>query len=186
MEIMEDPVMDHCAHNFERAAVTDWLNGGHSYCPISRKPLSLTDLVPNHALAERLERWKFQKEQMGSIELSVNHHSGGERCCSETVDSESDAMVDVNIAGDVETGKWKRRGFAKSKRKRIVHYESIPVDLMLLPQERLALQVARSKEMEQDQRLWRTRCFGIAIIGVVATLSIALVVIGVAQILNEQ
>jgi U-box domain len=185
MEIMEDPVMDHCAHNFERAAVTDWLNGGHSYCPISRKPLSLTDLVPNHALAERLERWKFQKEQMDSIELSANHHSSGESCCSETVVSESDVMVDVNVTDDVETGKWKRKSFAKSKRKRVVHYEPIPVDLMLLPQERLALQVARSKEIEQDQRLWRTRCFRIAIISVVATLSIVLVVTGVARILNE-
>ena len=91
MEVMEDPVMDQCAHTFERKAVTEWLNSGHSCCPISRKPLTVADLVPNHTLAERIERWKWQKEQ-GDIDWSESDCDNMEGC-SETVGTDADGII---------------------------------------------------------------------------------------------
>lgn len=80
MEIMEDPVMDQCGHTFERNAILHWIqqsqnnNNNHnettaasttvavvssSCCPISHKPLHVSDLQYNYTLAERIEKWKF-------------------------------------------------------------------------------------------------------------------------------
>jgi len=62
--LMEDPVMDRCAHTYERASIEAWLRG-HECCPISRKPLVADDLVPNHALSERIEKWIWLRETDG-------------------------------------------------------------------------------------------------------------------------
>lgn len=48
-EIMMDPVMDPDGHSYERAAILQWLYQD-SRSPITRKPLSRRDLVPNRAL----------------------------------------------------------------------------------------------------------------------------------------
>lgn len=57
MHLMEDPVLDGCGHCFDREAITSWLNY-HSMCPISRKPLTTDDLIPETALQERIQHWK--------------------------------------------------------------------------------------------------------------------------------
>jgi hypothetical protein len=75
LEIMDDPVMDLCAHNFERREIEQWLTSSssdnchscHSYCPISRKPLTVQDLVRNDALAERIEKWKWQQQEQSHL-----------------------------------------------------------------------------------------------------------------------
>lgn len=56
MEVMTDPVMSRNGHNFERAAITDWLKT-NSHCPQTRDPMSAGDLSPNRALKEEIEEW---------------------------------------------------------------------------------------------------------------------------------
>lgn len=181
MEVMEDPVMDKCAHNFERTAVMEWLRAGHSCCPISRKPLAAADLLPNHTLAERIERWKWQKEQ-GDIDWSEEGDNCAE-CCSETVGTDADGSVQHD-EGDVEIGSRKQKRFGK-KKKRLVHYESVPAEFMLLPQERHVLQMVRSKAEAEDLKLWKKRCCMAMVTSIVATVSFILIAIGVARIMND-
>ena len=54
-------MQDTCGHNFEHSAIVAWMQQNRC-CPISRKPLSTGDLRPNHALAEQMERWKWQRD----------------------------------------------------------------------------------------------------------------------------
>ena len=46
---MTDPVQDNTGHSYERAAIYQWLEN-HNTSPITRLPLSRSDLVPNRAL----------------------------------------------------------------------------------------------------------------------------------------
>eukprot|EP00668_Euglena_longa_P007603 GGOE01009118.1.p1 GENE.GGOE01009118.1~~GGOE01009118.1.p1 ORF type:complete len:480 (-),score=79.72 GGOE01009118.1:964-2370(-) len=55
-EIMVDPVMDRHGHNFERAAILDWLCR-NAECPMSRCPIHAADLFPNLALKEDIANW---------------------------------------------------------------------------------------------------------------------------------
>lgn len=172
MEVMDDPVMDQCAHNFERKAILEWLSSGHSCCPISRKPLTPTDLVPNHTLAERIERWMWQKEQ---FEIDWEN----EECL--IIVTEVDEIVNE---GDVETGHQKSKNFSK-KQKRRAHYESVPADFMLLPQERHVLQMVRSKAEEADRKVRRNKCWTTVTQSIVVTISLVLLGIGLARIVNK-
>ena len=60
LQPMVDPLMDRRGMNFERAAITEWLNRGNHTCPLTREPLSYSKLIPNAALRMRIERWKQQ------------------------------------------------------------------------------------------------------------------------------
>ena len=54
-EVMNDPVIDPEGHTFERSAITTWLSKSKT-SPITRKPLQVSQLVPNRALREAIER----------------------------------------------------------------------------------------------------------------------------------
>jgi U-box domain len=78
---MEDPVMDSCGHTYERRAILGYLkqwtrraqqqqqqqqqqpnDNNACRCPFSQKPLTVRDLIPNHALGERIDKWRWQQE----------------------------------------------------------------------------------------------------------------------------
>jgi U-box domain len=74
---MEDPVMDSCGHTYERRAILGYLKqcsrraqqqqqpnnkSNACRCPFSQKPLTVRDLIPNHALGERIDKWRWQQE----------------------------------------------------------------------------------------------------------------------------
>jgi U-box domain len=156
MEVMEDPVMDHCAHNFERRAICDWLQGGQQCCPISRKPLLSAELIPNHRLAERIERWKWQCES-GLVDWEASAPE------SRSVDSDEAREVE-----DLERGDRRARKAKRSIRKQrqlpnassVERYESLPkVDLMLLPQERVLLDKVRLQTEREQLTLRRSVCY---------------------------
>jgi hypothetical protein len=179
MEVMGDPVMDKCAHNFERKAILEWLNTGHSCCPISRKPLTQADLVPNHTLAERVERWMWQKEQ---CEIDWENED-----CSETVATDTDGIQDE----DVEIGHHKPKKFGHhkpkkfgSKQKRRAHYETVPADFILLPQERHVLQMVRSRNEEADRKVRRGECCATVTRIIAVAVSLVLLGIGVARMIR--
>jgi U-box domain len=73
--LMEDPVMDSCGHTYERRAILGYLkqctrrgqqqpnnNNNICRCPFSQKPLTVHDLIPNHALGERIDKWRWRQE----------------------------------------------------------------------------------------------------------------------------
>lgn len=63
LEIMDDPLMDRDGLNYERKAIVEWLNRGHTTCPLTRKPLSYRMLAPNAQLKLRIDHWRRQHNQ---------------------------------------------------------------------------------------------------------------------------
>jgi U-box domain len=65
--LMEDPVMDSCGHTYERRAILAYMKqcrqrDSDCRCPYSQKPLTVHDLIPNHKLGERIDKWRWQHE----------------------------------------------------------------------------------------------------------------------------
>ena len=58
LEIFNDPLMDRRGINFERTAIVEWLNRGHTTCPLTREPMGYRSLIPNANLRTRVEHWK--------------------------------------------------------------------------------------------------------------------------------
>jgi hypothetical protein len=56
--IMSDPVVSKDGKNYDRKAILKWLAGGHGNCPLTRQPLHLSSLVPNHKLRRSIQEWK--------------------------------------------------------------------------------------------------------------------------------
>lgn len=50
--------MSKYGNSFERSEILEWLKAGHGVCPLSRRPLSLQDLVTNHGLRMRIAEWR--------------------------------------------------------------------------------------------------------------------------------
>ena len=77
LQIMRDPVMTKYGHNFERSAILEWLHRGHTRCPITRKKLNLSKLVPNAALRLKIRKWQDRTDEKIYIclesELLVRH-----------------------------------------------------------------------------------------------------------------
>lgn len=149
--------MDHCAHNFERRAICDWLGQGQQCCPISRKPLLSADLIPNHRLAERIERWKWQCES-GTVDWEASASE------SRSINSDEIEGDDVDIErGDSRRTRSSKRSIRKPRQLPIAssveRYESLPkMDLMLLPQERMVLDKVRLQNETEQLTLRRNVC----------------------------
>lgn len=89
--------MDSCGHTFERSSILSFLSR-RPYCPISRKPLSFADLIPNDALSERMDKWKWQQEYYNN-----NREGGGQILLREFVDVELQAPPSSSRANQVES-----------------------------------------------------------------------------------
>eukprot|EP00977_Amphora_coffeiformis_P017441 scaffold5684_cov169-Amphora_coffeaeformis.AAC.16 len=137
---MEDPVTDHCAHNFERKAIETWIARGNTCCPISRKALSLVDLAPNHVLAERIEKWQWEKQHHEDIVLALKATKTEEEDDETSLDGTDSKFIMKGDRGDIEVGGHALSGTSAFKK----HYDEVPTDMMLLPQEKAAL-----------ERIWR-------------------------------
>src|SRR3989338_4361127 len=69
-EVMNDPFIDPEGHTFERSAITTWLSKSKT-SPITRKPLQISQLVPNRALREAIERVSSPSESSHLPTFSV-------------------------------------------------------------------------------------------------------------------
>ena len=56
-------------HNYERDAIIEWLEK-HSTCPLSRRELSISKLVTNCALKEKIFAWCEAYDMMHLLEQS--------------------------------------------------------------------------------------------------------------------
>jgi U-box domain len=224
---MEDPVMDRCAHTFERRAIVEWIATCRC-CPISRKPLSLEELVPNHILSERMDKWKWQREFHNDLEQQQQQQRlpGGEvgdettsTTMSEDDDDDDDEYEydshdmdvdnDGNDDGDNGGGHHRRRrrrrgGLARkhlksggrfSKQRRPYELAKqpfstsdpflVPVELMLLPQEREALEAMyiRAEQMRRAQQ--RSRCLRTTLVSGIAVVILLFLSVGAAKLYSS-
>jgi hypothetical protein len=58
LQVMVSPLMTRTGINFERAAIIGWLEQGSGRCPLTRKPLTNSDLITNRRLKARIGMWR--------------------------------------------------------------------------------------------------------------------------------
>jgi hypothetical protein len=157
LEVFEEPVNDICGHSYERDAILSWLEI-HEICPISRKPLSRDDVLPNHALKSRIQQWKSEHE-----------HSEG----ADDVEFGAAVVATANRTACCDSN----MEMASVSKDRNETYS--PVELMLLPQERTVLRIIHLRAVDR-QRLRQKRKFLCALGGFFT----AALVIGMAMFLR--
>lgn len=59
LDVMQRPLYSKHGHSFERKAILEWL-ATEDTCPITRRPLSPSLLIPNNQLARQISNWKRQ------------------------------------------------------------------------------------------------------------------------------
>ncbi len=60
LEIMKHPVMTRYGHCFDRSALLTWMrlsDDAQCECPLTRKPLRISDIVNHHSLGFRINAW---------------------------------------------------------------------------------------------------------------------------------
>lgn len=60
LQVMVQPLTTREGLRFERLAILSWLETGSCKCPLTRKVMSLGDLIPDRALEIRIQRWKAE------------------------------------------------------------------------------------------------------------------------------
>ena len=200
-QLMEDPVMDLCAHNFERAAITEWLSSKatHECCPISRKPLTADDLVPNHTLAERIDKWQWHQENDGIMFLEETKLSE-----SYSDDDDEDDSIDIESAkagiirkdgtlplvqtdSDIElvVGRDKRQSRTGGGNNKNIKYGPVPAEFMLLPQERRVLQIVRMRAQEHREKRRRSAQCN-TFMGVIAVVCLVFLLLTIRKVMTAE
>ena len=57
-EVMKEPVTAADGHNYERAAILQWLQTGHTISPVENQPLSHPGLTSNTSLRKAIQAWQ--------------------------------------------------------------------------------------------------------------------------------
>jgi hypothetical protein len=60
LELMHYPMLSRHGHTYERYAILEWIAGGNGSCPITRIPLSYSDLITHRSLSYRIKIWCLQ------------------------------------------------------------------------------------------------------------------------------
>lgn len=61
-DIMDHPMMTKTGVHYERSAIVALLQNGIDTCPVTHKPLSISGLVTDFALKERIDFWLWENE----------------------------------------------------------------------------------------------------------------------------
>jgi U-box domain len=76
LEIMSDPVMNRAGQTYERAAIVEWLKQDIATCPMTRRPIMISDFVANHRLRKQIQNWIQEQGDMqkdGIVEPGSDH-----------------------------------------------------------------------------------------------------------------
>lgn len=57
-EVMEEPVLAADGYSYERSAILQWLQLGHTTSPMTNQPLEHPGLTSNRALRAAIQQWK--------------------------------------------------------------------------------------------------------------------------------
>ena len=60
-KIMQDPMLSKHGHNYERLSILQWIAMRGGICPLSYKPLDLSQLTPNIALQRDIQMWEEEQ-----------------------------------------------------------------------------------------------------------------------------
>lgn len=74
-ELFRDPVQDMFGHTYERSAILHWL-GAHGTCPMTRKPMKPSDLIPNILMRTKIRLWARDNNREEMIVKCGNKESG--------------------------------------------------------------------------------------------------------------
>ena len=79
LEIMLCPVVNRQGINYEKSAIISWLSQPNATCPLTRKPLALSDFIPNVRLQQKIHDWRQAQgedltETAASTEASDDDH----------------------------------------------------------------------------------------------------------------
>jgi len=90
LQVFENPLVNMYGMNYERSAIVEWLDRGNQVCPLTRRPLSLSGLIHNHALKTRIMIWKAEQDEqrvsasaIASVEAEGKDHNSEQFCASE-------------------------------------------------------------------------------------------------------
>jgi hypothetical protein len=97
LEVMKEPVMSKDGQNYDRQAILQWLNQGNFDCPLTRRPLKPSYLLPNHSLKMSIMRWKVDQ----GVDLNNNDDDSSE---SSEYDHGFVGLLNVDGAGAVPWG----------------------------------------------------------------------------------
>lgn len=75
LELYKEPVMDKNGITFEKSAIMTWLQKGGESCPLTRRPLKVSDLVPDSNLKYQVDSWRHQQEQRVLFEEETPSHT---------------------------------------------------------------------------------------------------------------
>eukprot|EP00252_Welwitschia_mirabilis_P006663 TRINITY_DN17551_c0_g1_i1.p1 TRINITY_DN17551_c0_g1~~TRINITY_DN17551_c0_g1_i1.p1 ORF type:complete len:695 (+),score=39.47 TRINITY_DN17551_c0_g1_i1:84-2168(+) len=77
LDLMRDPVIVSTGQTYDRTSITRWIEEGHQTCPKSGQVLVHTNLIPNHALRNLIQRWceahgvPFEKPERKNQNISL-------------------------------------------------------------------------------------------------------------------
>uniref|UniRef100_I1R4A4 U-box domain-containing protein n=2 Tax=Oryza glaberrima TaxID=4538 RepID=I1R4A4_ORYGL len=71
LQPMQDPVTSPTGISYDRRAIHRWLAAGHSSCPVTGHPLSLSDLTPNLTLRRLIHSWHHSTTTPFPVERST-------------------------------------------------------------------------------------------------------------------
>ncbi len=72
MEVMTDPVIGEDGHTYERAAITQALRV-KTVSPMTRQPMTMSGLRPNHAIRSAIQRWHTPATPIPSAPPAATH-----------------------------------------------------------------------------------------------------------------
>jgi hypothetical protein len=103
LELFNDPLMDRRGINFERSAIVEWLNRGHTTCPLTREPMGYRSLIPNANLRARVEHWKREHGYPVDISIYDDHDRVRERLeVVGTIEAPKDSDLELLWVRDLE------------------------------------------------------------------------------------
>ena len=75
-EIIKEPVSSKYGHLFEKEAVENWVKKHHT-CPLTQKPLELSDLFPQYAVKAAIKQYLLLQENInaGKVKIDVKEES---------------------------------------------------------------------------------------------------------------
>ena len=154
LQLMEIPMTDSCGHTFDCDAISAWLEL-NEFCPISRKPMTMSNLVVNKALKKRIRLWSRQHPQF-VYGVQEGFYVRGMRRSSRVVHHATDDDDNYGENNYYDTGD--DHGYQETVSQ---------MELILLPQERKMLGAIKNRAQDLRKSRQRQNCV-YAMAGVVA------------------
>lgn len=71
-ELMMFPLMTRSGQSYDKESIIEWISQHNHTCPLTRRPLKVSDLVPNNALRMRIQVWCNENNYVGKRQRKGN------------------------------------------------------------------------------------------------------------------